>query len=147
LTTSSERAFSSQSPQETREIGAELGRLLKGGETLLITGDLGAGKTVFIGGVARGLKIADPDSVHSPSYTLVNRYDGPIPLRHIDAYFMRSAEDLELCGYEDALFLGEAVAIEWADRIPDLSPAKAIRVHLSLAGLEQRKISIANWPA
>ena len=114
----SPRRLLSASPEETERIGADVGRILeKGPACVLLSGDLGTGKTTFIRGLAKGLKVFDPGSVRSPSYTLVNRYPGKVSLTHIDAYFMRSAEDLDLCGYDDALARGDVVAVEWADRV------------------------------
>ncbi|MBU0754065.1 MAG: tRNA (adenosine(37)-N6)-threonylcarbamoyltransferase complex ATPase subunit type 1 TsaE, partial [Planctomycetes bacterium] len=106
-------------------------------------GGLGAGKTTFIRGLARGLGVEDPMSVKSPSYTLVIDYPGTIPLLHIDAYFMKSEADLNLCGMEEALSSGKVVAIEWADRVFERLPGSTIMVTLDLLDLEQRGITIA----
>jgi tRNA threonylcarbamoyladenosine biosynthesis protein TsaE len=141
-----------RSEHETEELGAKLGALLGGGQCVLLSGELGAGKTTFIRGLARGLGVDDPEAVNSPSYTLVNRYPGRIALTHVDAYFMRSAEDLLLCGFDDALAAGDVAAVEWADRLfgpivdADRIPEGAVQVLLEHAGEEERKISIANWP-
>ncbi len=114
----------SRSEKETEQLAADLGSVLKGGECVLLTGELGAGKTTFIRGLARGLGAADPDAVHSPSYTLVLRYPGRVGLTHIDAYFMNSEEDLDLCGFDDALNAGDVAAVEWAEKI---APAIKVR--------------------
>ncbi len=141
MTTSSEPSYVSKSSAETEALGAGLGKTLKKGDLLLLSGELGSGKTVFIRGLARGIGVADPGAVHSPSYTLVNRYPGdPLSLTHIDAYFMRSGEDLDLCGFEEALEGGDVVAIEWADRLSASFPARSVRVHLVHGGEDIRRI-------
>ena len=133
-------------------LGSRLGILLKGGECVLLTGELGAGKTAFIRGLARGLGVDDAGAVHSPSYMLVNHYTGPVPLTHIDAYFMRFDEDLELCGFEDAIARRDVVAVEWADRLDSLvfsmtaGPTGVISVRLEHVAENERKISFENWP-
>lgn len=147
------RRISSHSVAETERVAAELGALLTGGECVLLSGELGAGKTTFIRGLARGLGVDDPAGVHSPSYTLVNRYPGSVSLLHVDAYFMHSAEDLDLCGFEDALARGDVVVIEWADRITAVLKAAAgrptawIRITMEHAGETDREITLVNWPA
>jgi len=147
-----DRTFLSRSAEETERIGADLGRRLRGGDCILLSGELGSGKTTFLRGLARGLGIADLGGVHSPSYTLVNHYSGTIDLAHIDAYFMNSSEDLELCGFDDSLAAGQVVAVEWADRIaerfPDAPtlPPGAIDVRMTLVSVEERRILIDPWP-
>jgi len=122
---------------------------------LFFAGELGTGKTTFIRGLAQGLGAVDSGAVHSPSYTLVNTYPGAIPLIHIDAYFMHTAEDLLLCGYGEAVAAGGVIAIEWADKletfdgIEEYLPAEPIRISLTLGAsgeVEHRKIIIENWP-
>jgi len=155
LTTPSDRTFISASAEESVEIGARLGRLLVGGEIVLFTGQLGAGKTTFIRGLAAGLGVDDAGAVHSPSYTLVNTYPGRIALTHIDAYFMQSAEDLLLCGFEEVADSGSVIAVEWADRlerfggVEDFVSREPIRIVLTMESAgdeERRKIIIENWP-
>ena len=147
-----DRTVLSRSAGETERLGAELGALLRPGACVLLSGELGSGKTTFLRGMARGLGVDDPESVNSPSYPLVNRYPGPLPLTHVDAYFMRSAEDLDLCGFDDALAAGDVVAVEWADRLfgaiadRERSPRSAIRVGFLISGEKERKIFIENWP-
>jgi tRNA threonylcarbamoyladenosine biosynthesis protein TsaE len=105
-------------------------------------GELGAGKTTFIRGLARGLGVEDPLSVKSPSYTLVLSYPGPLPLLHVDAYFMKSQDDLDLCGMDDALAAGHVVVIEWADRVLDRLPRQRIIVSIEHLGTDEREILI-----
>lgn len=113
---------------------------------MLLFGELGAGKTTFIRGIARGLEVEDPGAVCSPSYTLMNRYAGPVALTHLDAYFMRSMEDLELCGLEEARRAGDVVVVEWGDRVRNFFPESAVEVHIEHAGLDKRRVFVKNQP-
>ncbi|MFH2000994.1 MAG: tRNA (adenosine(37)-N6)-threonylcarbamoyltransferase complex ATPase subunit type 1 TsaE [Planctomycetota bacterium] len=140
--TPSEKRHSTYSPEETSAFAERLGADLKGCEIVGLIGDLGAGKTTFVRGLARGMHVDDPGAVKSPSYTLVISYPGPLPLLHLDAYFMQSSEDLDLCGMEDALDCGHVVVIEWADRIQSLLPERVIYVYLETTGLDERLIRV-----
>lgn len=134
--------YTTHSVEETLALAKRLGASLEGGRTVALIGELGAGKTTFVRGLAQGLGVDDPAAVKSPSYTLVISYPGRVPLYHIDAYFMHTDEDLELCGVEDALETGHVVVIEWADRIQPLLPERIISVRLEAAGLDERMIRI-----
>ena len=124
---------------ETFHLAEKLGRDFRGNEIVLLTGELGAGKTVFAKGLASGLGVKDISQVCSPSYTLINIYQGKYPLYHIDLY--RLGEDAEISdlGWED--FLGEAVVIvEWAEKIK--FPLDGIRVTIEVGRADERTISI-----
>jgi len=132
----------SNSEPETEAAGERIAAALKSGDVLLLHGQLGAGKTAFVRGLARGLR-ASPDEVSSPTFTLIQEYrDGRLPLFHVDLYRLepREVDDLGL----DELISGESVvAIEWAERWPD-RPTGAIEVILELLSENQRRITIAN---
>ena len=131
-------------PAETFELGAAFGRQLAGGEIVLLNGPLGAGKTVFVKGLAAALGI-DPEEVTSPSFTLVNPYEAKFPLFHIDLYRLDEgaaaahAVDLdELLNDEQAV-----IVIEWAERLGQYPlPANVWRVSISGDGESSRMISI-----
>jgi len=127
---------------ETESLGEELGSELAGGETVVLTGELGTGKTAFIRGLARGLGVDDPDHVRSPSYALMLRYKCRVPLLHIDAYFMKCSEDLDLCGIEDALARGDVVAVEWGDRVASGLPRDSILVSIRQLAPERREVTV-----
>ena len=111
----------SASPDETESIAIELAKEAKAGSIYTLSGDLGAGKTVFARGFARGLGIMSP--VTSPTFTLVNEYKkGRLPLYHFDVYRLGEAEELYDTGFEDYLENGGVVLIEWAERIEELLP-------------------------
>ena len=109
--------FYTASAYETEELGARLGRQLRPGAVSAFYGDLGAGKTAFTRGLARGLGIEDP--ITSPTYTIVNEYPGKIPLFHFDMYRLTSSEDLFDIGWEDYLTRGGVIAVEWSERVED----------------------------
>ena len=138
-----EGTFETTGPVETEEIGARLGSSMQGGEVVSLIGELGTGKTTFIRGMARGMGVTESDAVRSPSYTLVLRYNGPRPLLHLDAYFMKSLEDLDLCTMEDALERGETVAIEWGEKVESRLPEQSIIVRFEHLALKRRRIRIS----
>lgn len=128
------------SPEETVALGRRLGARLQGGETVAFTGGLGAGKTTFCRGLALGLDSADP--VSSPTFALVNLYNGRRMLAHFDAYRITALEDLETAGYYDYLDEGAVVAVEWSENIRPLLEPPLVRVDIRPAGGEVREITI-----
>ena len=110
--------FITNSPAETEAVGAALAAKLSPGAVIAYRGDLGAGKTAFTRGLARGLGIQDP--VTSPTYTIVNEYlSGKMPLFHFDMYRLRSADDLFDIGWDDYLERGGVCAVEWSENVED----------------------------
>ena len=106
------------SPEETEALGAALGRIIPAGTVLAYRGDLGAGKTAFTRGLARGLGCRE--TVTSPTYTIVNEYlGGRLPLFHFDMYRLRSAEDLWDIGWEDYLDRGGVCCVEWSENVAE----------------------------
>jgi len=129
------------SAEETQDIGARLGRLLQAGDVLALAGELGAGKTAFTQGVARGMGITV--AVTSPTFTLINRYaapDGRV-LQHADCYRPGNAA-LEMwdAGLTDLFAGDDIVIIEWADRIHGLLPADCLQVTFDYVGPERRRL-------
>jgi len=132
--------FITNSPEETEEVGAALGKILKPGTILAYEGDLGAGKTAFTRGLARGLGATD--MVTSPTYTIVNEYlSGRMPLFHFDMYRLASSDDLWDIGWEDYLDRGGVCAVEWSENAADAMEG-AIRVCIEKIGDESRRITI-----
>ena len=132
--------FITHSPEETEQIGAALGRVLTPGTVLAYEGDLGAGKTAFTRGLARGLGATD--MVTSPTYTIVNEYlSGRLPLFHFDMYRLSCADDLWDIGWEDYLDRGGICAVEWSENVTDAMDG-AIRVRIEKRGEDTRRITI-----
>ncbi len=128
----------SASVEETRAIAARLARDLNPGAVVLLSGDLGAGKTAFVRGLAEGLGLAASE-VTSPTFTLVHEYrGGRLPLIHVDLYRLESA-DLAEIGLDDDLAASGVVAVEWPERLTRATPG-AIRIHLEDAGDNAREI-------
>ena len=138
MTSVADGAILSRSDAETEAIGADLATRLVAGSRVLLYGELGAGKTAFVRGLAAGLGV-DPDDVSSPTFTLVQEYRGRLPLYHVDLYRLAPGEvdDLGL----NALAADGVMAIEWAERMPRADPG-AIEVRLEHAGEDQRRITV-----
>lgn len=114
-------SIKTESPEQTSQFGRRLGGLLGAGSIVLLRGDLGSGKTCVATGIARGLGVSESTPVTSPTYTLMNSYDGRLPLYHFDLYRLSSEEELFDLGFDD-YFHGEGVAlVEWPERCPELS--------------------------
>jgi len=107
-----------------------------------LSGDLGAGKTVFVRGLARGCGISPEIPVCSPTFTLANVYPGELPLYHLDLYRLESEEDLESIGFRDYEDGSGALAIEWCDQVPGVLPEDHLRVELSVVDLERRALRV-----
>ena len=132
--------FITNSAQETEQVGQALGTRLLPGTVLAYEGDLGAGKTAFTRGLARGLGATE--QVTSPTYTIVNEYlTGRIPLFHFDMYRLASADDLWDIGWEDYLERGGVCAVEWSENVRE-AMEDAITVRIEKLGEESRKITI-----
>jgi len=137
---SATRTLTSRSPAETQALGERLGARLAPGAVVACTGLLGAGKTCFLQGLARGLGVTT--DVTSPTFVLINQYRGRLPLYHFDAYRTGSLTELVDLGLEEMLDGDGVTVIEWADKLLPLLPARTIRVHLSGLGDEPREIVI-----
>ena len=132
--------FITHTPAETEAVGVALARSLYPGAVIAYRGDLGAGKTAFTRGLARGLGCTE--QVTSPTYTIVNEYlSGKMPLFHFDMYRLGSADDLWDIGWEDYLERGGICAVEWSENVAD-ALENAIRIHIEKTGVESRRITI-----
>ena len=132
--------YITNSPVETEQIGAALARILPAGTVIAYRGDLGAGKTAFTRGLAKGLGCTD--MVTSPTYTIVNEYlSGKMPLFHFDMYRLGSADDLWDIGWEDYLDRGGICAVEWSENVEEAMEG-AISVTIEKLGEDARRITI-----
>ena len=132
--------FITTTPEQTELLGEKLGQILLGGEIIAYLGDLGAGKTAFTRGLARGLGITM--RVTSPTYTIVNEYlGGRLPLFHFDMYRLESEDDLFDIGWEDYLNRGGVCAVEWSENVPE-AMVGAITVKIEKESDEVRRITI-----
>ncbi|MDI6699049.1 MAG: tRNA (adenosine(37)-N6)-threonylcarbamoyltransferase complex ATPase subunit type 1 TsaE [Candidatus Saccharicenans sp.] len=130
------------SEEETRQIAERLAGQLIGDELILITGELGAGKTVFVQGLASGLGVEAVDSVCSPSFTLINLYRGRVDLIHVDLYRLEDPDQVADLGLEDYLATG-VMAVEWAERLPeDFRAGRMIEISIAVEADDRRLIKI-----
>jgi len=131
--------YTTEKVQQTEMLGERLAQKLTGGEVVAFTGDLGAGKTAFTRGMARGLGITE--RVTSPTYTIVNEYEGErLPLFHFDMYRLTSSDELYDIGWEDYLARGGVCAVEWSEIVEDALEADAIRVDIKKGGGEDSRV-------
>ena len=132
--------FITNSPAETEALGVALGKCIPAGTIIAYLGDLGAGKTAFTRGLARGLGCTD--MVTSPTYTIVNEYlSGRCPLFHFDMYRLGSSEDLWDIGWEDYLDRGGVCAVEWSENVSD-ALEDAMTVTIEKLGENTRRITL-----
>ncbi|OAG28472.1 tRNA (adenosine(37)-N6)-threonylcarbamoyltransferase complex ATPase subunit type 1 TsaE [Thermodesulfatator autotrophicus] len=131
--------FKTKSPEETEQLAEKLGKRLACGDIILLFGDLGAGKTTFVKGLARGLGVPEDYYVQSPTFAIINEYPGRIPLYHVDLYRLEP-EDVYDLGLEELAEQGVLV-IEWSERLP-FSFDKAIKVYFEILDAQERKIII-----
>ncbi|MBF0484486.1 MAG: tRNA (adenosine(37)-N6)-threonylcarbamoyltransferase complex ATPase subunit type 1 TsaE [Candidatus Omnitrophica bacterium] len=124
-------------------LGADLAKKIKPGTIICLYGDLGAGKTTLVRGLAKGLRLKI-DEVHSPTFTLLNIYEskGRRSLYHFDLYRLAKPEEIELLGYEEFLYGNAITVIEWPDRLGELLPKKYLKIELLHSAETEREIVI-----
>lgn len=135
--------YISNSAEETKKTAADFAKTLKSGDVLCMYGDLGAGKTAFVQGLARGLGIGEP--ITSPTFTIVNEYYGDMPLYHFDVYRIADPDEMYEVGYEEYVYGDGVSVIEWAELIEDILPRTRYKItilrDISL-GEDYRKIIV-----
>jgi tRNA threonylcarbamoyladenosine biosynthesis protein TsaE len=132
---------STHAEAETADLAAELARRFEGGEVVLLSGELGAGKTAFVRGLARGLG-ASADDVASPTFVLLTSYAGTLVLHHADLYRLRGDGDERELGLEELPGSGGVLAVEWAERLSETPWPRVVRVKLEHAGGDERLVTI-----
>lgn len=120
--------FKANSAEETAELGLRLGRLLHKGDTICLTGELGTGKTAFTSGIARALEIEG--YITSPTFTIVNEYEGRLPLYHLDVYRIGDIDEMYDIGFDEYIYGDGITVIEWADLIQGILPEERIEVKI-----------------
>lgn len=133
--------LTSRGPSETEEIGFRLGLRLRPGDIVALFGDLGAGKTTMVKGIARALGV-DSGEVVSPSFTIITEYGSSPPLVHVDLYRIAGAGDLEDIGLWECIGGNSIAVLEWAERAEDELPDGTLRVRLTNPGGDDREIAI-----
>jgi len=141
---SEEKPFelTSGSVEETHVIGERLGRLLRPGDVVALSGELGSGKTTLIQGVARGLG-RDPNAIKSPTFVLMREYPGTVPLVHIDGYRLEGASAASWLDLDLIFSPRKITVIEWAQRFGGLLPEPHVAVHISHVSANRRRVRLA----
>ncbi len=133
--------FRTASADETRAFGRALGVALSRGGFVGFEGQLGSGKTVAIQGAAEGLGY--DGYVTSPTFVLVNEYEGRVPILHVDLYRIEDARELEDIGYREIFFVDGVALVEWADRAPEFLPPDRLRVVIDIEGPDDRAFTVS----
>jgi tRNA threonylcarbamoyladenosine biosynthesis protein TsaE len=128
-------------PEDTRKVAEAVAELLVPGDVVSLTGDLGAGKTTFVQGAARGLGVTEP--VTSPTFVLVREYRGDVPVYHVDVYRLDRLQEVIDLGFDDLLDPRSVIFVEWGDAIEPLLPDEHLRVELRAAEGEARRLSFS----
>ncbi len=137
--------FKSDSPETTFEIGVSIGSRLKAKDIVCLTGELGAGKTTLIKGIAGGAGVKD--RVTSPSFKLINEYTGKVPFYHFDLYRLERVDDIQQIGYEEYFYGNGITVVEWAEKLKELLPAERIEIYLFYTGSNSRELEISSTRA
>ena len=132
----------SRSTDQTLRLGERLARYLRKGDILCLEGELGSGKTTLIKGIAKGLKISAA-KVNSPTFVLMNAYEGRLPLYHFDLYRLEHIHEISSIGYEEFLYGDGVAVIEWAERLGELAPRKYLRIELAHKAENERSIKLS----
>jgi tRNA threonylcarbamoyladenosine biosynthesis protein TsaE len=138
-----EQVWQTQSTEETILRGREIGKRLRPPALILLSGELGAGKTTLTKGLVSGLGAAEEDEVTSPTFTLVHKYECGIRVYHVDLYRIESAEDFETLGLEEIFDEPAIVIIEWADKLSPRTDWPVLRIQLEHVSEQERRISVA----
>ena len=135
------KTFTTNNPEETKCLGEKTGRFLKEGDVVALIGNLGVGKTVIANGLCAGLGVNE-DYITSPTYTIINQYDGKIPVYHIDLYRLNDSKELYNLGWDEYIYGNGACIIEWADKAGERLPEEYLMVNIEVIGQEKRKITL-----
>ena len=136
--------LTTKTAEETIELGTAIGQLLQPGDVIALQGTLAAGKTQLTKGIAQGLGVAEP--VTSPTFTIISQYYGQLPLYHIDAYRLGSAEDFLDLGVEDMLYGQGVCVIEWSEKVMSELPSRTILIQIEAQADSKRALTLTNWP-
>ncbi len=136
--------FCTASEHETILLGAAIGRVLVPGDTILLLGDLGAGKTRLAKGIVSAATHVPPEDVVSPTFSLVNRFDGAFPVYHADLYRLE-ADQIQGIGLDDTLDEGGALVVEWAEKIGEL-PGDALTIYIMYGDQDDSRRIVLEWP-
>jgi tRNA threonylcarbamoyladenosine biosynthesis protein TsaE len=132
----------SRSPRQTRSWGTRLGKLLESGEIIGLVGELGTGKTCFVRGVAEGLEVGREAWIRSPTFTLINEYQGRLPVYHIDLYRIGTRDELESLDLREYLYSDGVSLVEWFEHLPAGEVDDCLEVKFAYANGNQRELTL-----
>lgn len=137
--------YDTASDQETISLGQELGKVLKEGDLIALIGELGSGKTWFTKGLAIGLGVSPDTIITSPSFSLINEYEGRYMLFHMDVYRLESLSDFLSAGLDEYFYQDGVVAMEWADRWPEILPEWRLKAEFVILKNSLRRITLSGY--
>ena len=137
--------FKSRGVHETIAFGVTLGELLSPGHVVALVGELGAGKTTLVKGIAQGLGVNDRRAVKSPTFSLVHRYEGRIPVYHFDAYRLEGEREMFALGSEEMVYGDGVSLIEWADKVYGCLPQEYLKITLTLVSDNERHVELQGY--
>jgi tRNA threonylcarbamoyladenosine biosynthesis protein TsaE len=137
------REFTTHSPEETVALGRDLAKILRPPKLVLLRGDLGAGKTTLVKGIAEAFRAASEEDVTSPTFTLIHEYRGPaVNIYHIDLYRVDTQRDLETLGLDDLVSENSILLVEWGDKFARLEQECDVEIALERIGENQRRVRV-----
>jgi tRNA threonylcarbamoyladenosine biosynthesis protein TsaE len=137
------REFTTHSPEETVALGRDLAKILRPPKLVLLRGDLGAGKTTLVKGIAEAFRAASEEDVTSPTFTLIHEYRGPaVNIYHIDLYRVDTQRDLETLGLDDLVSENSVLLVEWGDKFARLEQECDVEIALERIGENQRRVRV-----
>lgn len=137
--------FKSAGVDETTRFGERLGTLLSPGDVIALTGELGAGKTTLVKGIVRGLDVTDMRAVKSPTFALVHKYEGRMPVYHFDAYRLEDAREMLDIGSDEMIYGNGVAIVEWADKVVGCLPKEYLKITLTAVSENERSIEIRSY--
>ena len=137
-----EQCWHTSCAEETKALGVYLGQRAGSGDVITCCGPLGAGKTTLVQGFAEGLGISSAVYVRSPTFTLVNEYQGAVPLYHFDFYRLANPDEVWALGFEEYIEAGGVVIVEWADKFPSLFPVSPLQIRIEIASAPSERRAI-----
>ncbi len=145
MTAEEQLTYLSASAENTINLGRRLGRVLERDDVVALTGELGSGKTWFTKGLALGLEVSKDIIITSPSFSLVNEYEGRLTFFHMDAYRLERLSEFLSAGLDEYFYRGGVVVMEWADRWPEILPDSRLRVHFTILDDSTRRITFSGF--
>lgn len=137
--------FKTTRMEETMRFGKKLGMVLSPGDVVALVGELGAGKTTLVKGIAQGLGVTDGRAVKSPTFSLVHKYEGRIPIYHFDAYRLEDAQEMLDIGSDEMIYGNGVAIVEWADKVSECLPKEYLQITLTAVSVYERTVELRSY--